>query len=408
MTTIEGRGQYSVLISFKCPLPQTMEPRQTSSRVQKLQADHLLSETAENTKTSATSAYSRNFEQNLVEHGVYPRGHEIKGKSLPEPSNVEEIREILFRPRESLILESDFRKFQRAEVRASKEKDVTTSVIPIFDGEINDDPKCAGGDYLFSNLAPLTDGSLAVAKPDHHFGVRPEDVNRQIRDELNHLIIPSTQSDLAICQSFFLELKGPDGTTAVVRRQACYDGALGARAMQALRCYGQKLSYDNKAYVITSAYYSGNLEIYATHVAKSTRRDGRPIYIMTLLDSFSMIGSLRAFRQGLTAYRNARDWTKERRDELIEAANKLVEGAHSQNSSSAQNQTPELVSNMGNSTSIGSTRPASSFIEDTQRKSKRVKIHSSESPGDTFDDDEEVAYPPSERGSKLDTNVRMG
>lgn len=241
----------------------------------------------------------------------------------------------------------------------------------MFDGELNDDPKCTGGDYLFSNLAPLTDGSLAIAKPDHHFGVRPEDVNRQIRDELNHLIVPSTQSDLAICQNFFLELKGPDGTPAVIRRQACYDGALGARAMQALRCYGQKPSYDNNAYVITSAYHSGHLEIYATHVTKSTRRDGRPMYIMTLLDSFSMIGSLRAFRQGLTAYRNARDWTKETRNELIEAANELVEGPRSRHSSSSQNQTPELVSNMDNSTSIGSTRPANSLTEDTQWKFKR-------------------------------------
>lgn len=103
-----------------------MEPRRTSSRVQKLQADHLPSETAEKTetttKTTATSAYSRNFEQNLVEHGVYPKGHEIKGKRVPEPSNVEELREMLFQHRKSLILESEFRKFQRAEDRASKKK----------------------------------------------------------------------------------------------------------------------------------------------------------------------------------------------------------------------------------------------------------------------------------------------
>lgn len=366
-----------------------MGPRKTSSRVQKPQAEPPLSETAGNTKTTTkttlTSAYSRNFEQNLIEFGVYPDGHEIKGKGLPEPNNVEEIRETLARPRDSLNLGmSDFLKFKRVAARASKEKNVTTSIIPIIDGEMDDDPKCVVGDYPFSNLAPLTDGSIAAAKPDHHFVAHPEDLNRQIRDELNHFIVPSTQSDLAIFQKFFLEVKGPGGTSEVVIRQACYDGALAARGMQSLRCYGQKPSYDNKAYALTSTYIAGMLDIYATHVAASERRDGRPVYIMTLVNSFSMKGNLNTFRQRLSAYRNARDWTKEKRNELIEAANARMEKYHSQ-SSTAERQTPELVSNKGNSTSIGSTRPGS-FTEETQRKSKRVRIRSSESLDDMFDD----------------------
>ena len=32
---------------------------------------------------------------------------------------------------------------------------------------------------------------------------------------------------------------GPGGTAVVVKRQACYDGALGARAMHTLQSYGQ-------------------------------------------------------------------------------------------------------------------------------------------------------------------------
>lgn len=53
--------------------------------------------------------------------------------------------------------------------------------------------------------------------------------------------------------------------------------------------------------------FAGTIDLYATHVAKSKRSDGRPEYIMTLIDSFSLKGSLNAFRQGLIAYRNARD-----------------------------------------------------------------------------------------------------
>jgi hypothetical protein len=375
--------------------------RKPSSRAQKPQADPPLSETAGSTKTTtkttATSACSRNFEQNLIEYGVYPNGHEIKSKVFPEPNNMEEIREILARPRDSPISESDFLKLKRADVRASKEKDVITSVIPIIDGEIHDDPKCIGGDWPFSNLAPLTDGSIPAAKPDHHFGARPEDVNIEIRNELNQLIIPSTQTTLPICQNFLLEVKGPDGTAAVVTRQACYDGALAARAMQALRCYRQEPSYDNNAYAFTSTYIASRIDLYATYVAESKRLDGRPEYIMTLIDSFSLKGNVNAFRQGVTAYRNARDWAKEKRDELIEAANERLAKARSQNSS-----TPDLVSNMGNSsTSIGSARPGS-FTENPQRMSTRVRIRVSES-SDMVG--EGVSYPPSEGAPKLDGDV---
>ncbi|KAI0187943.1 hypothetical protein F4808DRAFT_466292 [Astrocystis sublimbata] len=40
-------------------------------------------------------------------------------------------------------------------------------------------------------------------------------------------IVPSTQPDLPVAPNFFLAAKGPDGSLAVVERQACYDGALG-------------------------------------------------------------------------------------------------------------------------------------------------------------------------------------
>jgi hypothetical protein len=59
-----------------------------------------------------------------------------------------------------------------------------------------------------------------------------------VRDALSRHIIPLTQDDLPIVPNFFLEVKGPDGSVAVARRQACYDGALGARGMHELQAYG--------------------------------------------------------------------------------------------------------------------------------------------------------------------------
>ncbi|EFW14297.1 hypothetical protein D8B26_007044 [Coccidioides posadasii str. Silveira] len=117
--------------------------------------------------------------------------------------------------------------------------------------------------YLFGNLAHLTDDTLSRAKPDHFYGARPEQLNRQIRKDLSDQIIPSTQDDLPMAPNFFLEAKGPDGSLAVATRQACYDGALGARGMHSLQTYRQdKLTYDNNAYTITSTYHGGQLKLY--------------------------------------------------------------------------------------------------------------------------------------------------
>ncbi|EAS27460.3 uncharacterized protein CIMG_10065 [Coccidioides immitis RS] len=161
------------------------------------------------------------------------------------PDNWKEINERLVRTRPSLspskFSDGEFRKFKRADTHASKEKPVTTTVIPIIEGDIGD-PKCTGGGYVFGNLAPLTDGTLAQAKPDHFYGARPEQLDRQIRKELSDQIIPSIQNDLPMAPNFFLEAKGPDGSLAVATRQACYDGALGARGMHSLQSYRQDKS----------------------------------------------------------------------------------------------------------------------------------------------------------------------
>ncbi|KAI2085718.1 hypothetical protein LOZ36_003809 [Ophidiomyces ophidiicola] len=251
--------------------------------------------------------------------------------------------------------EEAFDAFALADAHASKEKPVISSVIPIIDGDIGD-RKCVGGDYLFGNLAPLTDGTLAPAKPDHFYGARPEQLNRQIRNVLKHHIVPSTQDDLPVAPNFFLEAKGPDGSLAVAMRQACYDGALGARSMQSLQSYPQDMpTYDNNAYTLTSIYHGGTLKLYTTHPGKSNDPDHHSEYFMTQLRSYSLTDTPEAFRQGASAYRNARDWAKEKRDEFIRAANlRLFEAC-----SSASLSQHQLVSDLTPvlDDSDGSTEP---------------------------------------------------
>lgn len=232
-------------------------------------------------------------------------------------------------PRRSLsplaFTEEAHEKFIRADAHAFKEKQISESVIPIIEGKI-EDSRCTSGGIPFTNLDHLTDGTLVPGNPDRYYGARPEQLNRQVRNKLSGHIIPSTQHDLPIAPNFFLAVKGPDGSAAVAARQACYDGALGARGMHSLQSYGQEEPvYDNKAYTITSIYHNGQLKMYTVHPAQPNGPGSRPEYYMTQLKGWSMTSDPETFRKGATAFRNARDWAREQRDQAIEKANQRVD-----------------------------------------------------------------------------------
>ncbi|KAL8858957.1 MAG: hypothetical protein Q9198_010659, partial [Flavoplaca austrocitrina] len=214
-----------------------------------------------------------------------------------------------------------FREFKRADAHVSKENKATKRVVPIIEGQIADD-KCVEGDVLFTNFDPLTDDMLTAAKPDLYYGSRPEQLNRRVREELSGQIIPSKQDHLPLAPNFFLATKGPDGSLAVAGRQASYDGALGARGMHSLQQYKQEEQvYDNNAYTISSIYHGGTLKMYTSHPSQPASPGGRPEYFMTQVKAWAMTSDPETFRKGATAFRNARDWTKEQRDEAIARAN---------------------------------------------------------------------------------------
>lgn len=167
---------------------------------------------------------------------------------------------------------------------------------------------------LFGNLRNLTDGSITKAQPDFYDGSRPADLEKRIREELGPYVVPSTNTAAPCVPNFFTERKGPNGNTTVCKRQALYDGALGARGIQELRSYlDPHTSYDNNAYTITSTYHggSGDLTIYTTHPTRSDPTQTYTEYRMTQLNDWKMTGNSEAFRQGASALRNARDWAKD-------------------------------------------------------------------------------------------------
>jgi len=91
--------------------------------------------------------------------------------------------------------------------------------------------------------------------------------------------------------------------------------------MHKLLSYGQGESVYNNAATMTSIYHDGTLKMYTSHIAPSPSARDHPEYYMTQINTWGLTGNLEACRNGLSAYRNGRDWCKEQRDEAIRQAN---------------------------------------------------------------------------------------
>ncbi|KAI9748370.1 MAG: hypothetical protein M4579_007245, partial [Chaenotheca gracillima] len=309
-----------------------MPSSQSTTRTRSKSANTLGASTVK-TSHRKSSAYHRDFEQHLIDHGLYPDDYEFSdGRDPSRPNNEDDILDRLGQPRPSLspsrFSDKAFRAFKQTNSRALTEPMVMRNVFPTISGDTNIP---SAGELPFGYLEPLTDGTLVDAKPDFYDGARPAQIHPRIRSELGSYITPSTQQQAPALPNFFAEGKGPEGNAAVAKRQACYDGALGARGIQELRSFGVEASgvedsetlYDNNAYTITSTYHGGTatLQMYTTHLTQSPDDENSPEYHMTQVGGWTLTGSSGQFRQGAGAFRNARDWAKEKRDDLIAAAN---------------------------------------------------------------------------------------
>ncbi|KLU92032.1 hypothetical protein MAPG_10979 [Magnaporthiopsis poae ATCC 64411] len=265
--------------------------------------------------------YHAACEQHFVDHDIHPRWSS-------QAPNLGELNSALRVPRPSLSSFSDraFSVFAEADAQVKDEEDVKAHVLPTIMGA-TDQPSSIN--TLFGKLAPLTDGSLAGAKPDVYYGSLPKTLDRAVRDELSGHIVPSTMQDKPLAPNLFVEVKGPNGSNAVLQRQARYAGAIGARGMHTLRNYGKdEPVYDRTPYTFSSTYQAeaGHLRLYAHHVTEPAASGGRPEYHATLAGSYLLTESREAFVEGVTAFRNARDLAKQYREDFIRAANERARG----------------------------------------------------------------------------------
>ena len=235
---------------------------------------------------------------------------------------------MLARPRRSLspsrFPREAFLQFEKTNTKASSENTVMSKAFPIIAGTANIPSE---QNILFGNLEDLTDGTITQAKPDFYDGSRPAELDQHIREKLGPYIVPSTNTTAPCLPNFFTEGEGPNGNVLAFMRQALYDGALGARGVHELRSYiGAERLYDNNSYTISSSYHgaTGSLRLDTIHPTPSTKPNRKYEFRMTKLGIWSMTDKSDTFRRGATAFRNARDWAKQKREELMAAANGKV------------------------------------------------------------------------------------
>ena len=296
------------------------------------------------------------FGQHLADNGISLENRSFGGhRTLP--SNYAEIKSRLAQRRRSLSppaypnADDAFEKFREQNESAKNAKFVMQDVLPFIIGSSASIPHSGG--FAFKNLKALTDGSIQVAFPESYDGCRPGELDPSIREQLGEYIVPSTDTRVPCLPTFFNVTKGPKGMIQAGQRQILYSATLGARAVHHLWCFitdftpASPAAFDNNAYVITALYQSaaGMLWLYATHpipatspsfstlsqnsaaASSSPSAPNRPPlveYRTTLIHQSLLTQSAESFREGVSAYRNAREWAKEKRDELVAAANAKV------------------------------------------------------------------------------------
>ncbi|KAI0398660.1 hypothetical protein F4802DRAFT_592562 [Xylaria palmicola] len=280
------------------------------------------SRTSHRSKSRKSSAYDANFERHLINNNIH-----LPDYDSPKPANFDSILQDLSKSRGSLSpARTDDAVFQtfREWNKTVSEGTVMRKVVPLLAGDslIPND-----GHLPFTNAASLTDGTTANPTPDFFDGAAPSDLHRIVRRHLSELIEPSKHGSVPVVPNFFLEAKAPRAGSDVLARQACLDGAYGARAMHCLQNYqgGERSTYDGNAYTISAAYHSGFglLQLYAHHISAPIG-DGRPEYYMTPLKEYLLRSDCNTFISGTAALRNARDLAMRYRNEFITRANQVV------------------------------------------------------------------------------------
>ncbi len=181
--------------------------------------------------------------------------------------------------------------------------------------------------FVFANLELLTHGNFVDAKSDFYNGACSAQIDLQIREELELYVVPTTQRQMSALFNFFIETKSFDENAAVIKQQACFDSVLEVCNIYRLQLFEANscLVYNNNnAYIIISIYYNRTLKLYTIYNIQASDIEVSSEYYITQLNIFVITGTAERFREKVTVFRNARDWTKKQRDRVIVTANNSI------------------------------------------------------------------------------------
>lgn len=273
------------------------------------------------------------FGQHLDDHEVYANdGFVTKPQNWNELLGmVEQSRPV---PIPSESYNTKYEELCQETTKVENKNDVMRYIFPLIAGSSR---FCSSRNHSFANLADLTDHNIVKLQPDIYDGADSTDLDPAILTELNSFLQPLVEKKCPVAPNFFGVFKGPKTDFFVAENQARYAGAIGARAIHKLRSFaveGPEMMYDNNAYTITAVYHVrvGILRLYGHRPIEPSVPGGSMRYRMTLIRSFAMDDSPDAFRRGVTAFRNAREWAMRKRNECIAAAN-----AKTQSTTTTQN-----------------------------------------------------------------------
>ncbi len=215
--------------------------------------------------------------------------------------------------------------FREAEASLRALGDLSYQAIAVLNGNAD---IASGEEILLDNLTPLTDDTISPPRPEVYDGSPAAQLDQSVLDQIGSYITPSAKTSAPILPNLFVETEVPRGDSLGIELKACYESAMGARAMYILQRFAEadKNLYGN-AHTIAATFIRGMLRLYTTHISGIDTTTESPQYHMTLLSEWPIYRSPGDFRQGVGAYRNARDWAKEQRDEAIAAANRKATGA---------------------------------------------------------------------------------
>ena len=271
---------------------------------------------------TATGPYDAHFEALLIASGVYPHRYLAPGGRLPPPRNLAYIRETLDVLHPSLssrpVVEEDFENFVDVNNTAEGEPNVMIRVYPMLVGP-PDTTFTTEFDRLMGELC-LFHPNITHGKPDAYDG-NILDLREPFVRDLRDFLVPSNATKPAGASNYFMEVKGTHGRSDVLKRQVLHDGALGARAMFVLQNYGQdEPLYDGNAYALVSSYNAGEgtLRLHATYPSRDA--SGQTVFQLTDVNTYNLTGDVESFNRGISALRNARDFCRREREQVISNA----------------------------------------------------------------------------------------